>query len=455
MNETEGFGPALQILETSPRYWRIAAESDQVLECISELACPGGAPQNCPHDQEGPMCKVCSKVFHTLDDDGLCTKCPPSEIPPIIAGSALIGFAMLLYPVRIIMSRPPASMQAASRKLNIFRQAVANIGPSKAKSAVTFYQMMMSLDQSFDLSPLSAEYADLLATFSFIEFDWIEVAYPSGCLLGGYTSRLLVVAFAPLCAVVSFPIVLVLCVVLFTFMRSACLSLRRENTNNSTPRPERSSRDRSESIMTQATQMAQIASWSAPMRKMSLQFNINQVDLASAANKLRSTISSRRVSSQIAYESVSKWTARALGFLPIILFVVFVLLPSVSRSIFAVWDCVAYKTGPLSEVSFLRRDLSVECGNPEHNQMVAVALFLVGVWPIGMQVAFFSTLYFNRKELKAGVQTPHTSAIKFLTGGYKPDFFYCARTARPPCPANAITWPTPIAQGRRLNYFAV
>jgi len=49
---------------------------------------------------------------------------------------------------------------------------------------------------------------------------------------------------------------------------------------------------------------------------------------------------------------------------------------------------------------------------------------LVGVWPIGMQVAFFSTLYFNRKELKAGVQTPHTSAIKFLTGGYKPDFFY-------------------------------
>ena len=419
MNETDGFGPSLQILQTSPKYWRITAESDQVLECISELSCPGGAPQTCPQDQEGPMCKVCSKVLHTLGDEGLCTKCPPSEIPPIIAASVLVGLAMLLYPARVILSRPPDSMKAASHKLNLFRQAVANIGPSKAKSAVTFYQIMMSLDQSFDLSPLSAEYADLIATFSFIEFDWIEVAYPSGCLLGGYTSRLLVVAFAPLCAAVSFPIVLVLCVLLFTTIKGFCSRSRRN---------ERSSREeRSQSILTQATQMAQIASWSAPMRKMSLQFNINQVDFAGAANKLRTTMSGRRLSSQIAYESVSKWTARALGFLPIVLFIVFVLLPSVSRTIFAVWDCVAYKTGPLTEVSFLRRDLSVECGNPEHDKMVAVALFLIGVWPVGMQLAFFFTLWSNRKELRDGKQTPHTSAIKFLTGGYKPEFFYCAR----------------------------
>jgi len=96
----------------------------------------------------------------------------------------------------------------------------------------------------------------------------------------------------------------------------------------------------------------------------------------------------------------------------------------VSRTIFAVWDCVPYKAGPDSETNFLRRDESVECQTGQHTRMIFIAIALVILWPIGMQLLFFLTLYVNRKTLRSGVQNSISKSTRFLTGGYKNEYFY-------------------------------
>jgi len=123
-------------------------------------------------------------------------------------------------------------------------------------------------------------------------------------------------------------------------------------------------------------------------------------------------------------KKVSVWTERMLNLLPLVLLVTFVMLPSVSRSIFSSWDCVPYKSGPQANKNFLRRDYSVECGSGAHNDIVGLAIVLVLIWPVGMQLLFVGTLWSNRKELRSSIENSFTKALRFLSGGYKPQFFY-------------------------------
>lgn len=116
-----------------------------------------------------------------------------------------------------------------------------------------------------------------------------------------------------------------------------------------------------------------------------------------------------------------RWQARFVAILPLVVFVVFLMLPSVSRTIFFTWVCVPYQEAPNSYVYYMRRDASVICHDDDHSSTVALAVVLVLLWPVGMQLLLFFTLYVNREKLRQGIIPPTT---KFLTGGYKKEFFY-------------------------------
>jgi len=118
------------------------------------------------------------------------------------------------------------------------------------------------------------------------------------------------------------------------------------------------------------------------------------------------------------------WTERMLGFLPLVLLIVFIFLPAVSRSVFSVWDCQPYKVSEDSTVFYMRRDPSMECSSGDHAKLVAAAIVFVFMWPIGMQLFLFVTLWVNRKDLRLGRTTAHTRATHFLTGGYKNPYYY-------------------------------
>jgi len=349
----------------------------------------------------------------------------------------------------------------------------------------------VSFRGSFDLDPVNTAFTDVFGAFEFINFDWSEMAYPRGCLDGGYTARMLMVAFTPLIAIVVIPAVLVIIVVIVSLLfltekratalaRNTVSRAEGDSSRNTSRRPSvgdaggairlsrafddagrilelassagnadkretkretKSKTDRKASLVGTLTRItSQVSASSSTLTKrMSSTERLSRSPSAvkSGSGRSLSNVSSRSRAKSVdyarrksvdsfalAYKKVSKIRARLLQILPLVVLIVFVMLPSVSRTIFSAWDCVAYKSGPTTSISYIRRDMSVECGSEEHNEVVVVAFFLVLLWPIGMQFLFFSCLYTNRKILRTGEENAVSRALRFLTGGYKPKYFY-------------------------------
>ena len=88
----------------------------------------------------------------------------------------------------------------------------------------------------------------------------------------------------------------------------------------------------------------------------------------------------------------------SLESLPVVLVISYLLVPSVSTTIFQSWSCIAYEfdrrdVNHILYFSYLRDDLYVQCSeygfsNPEHNAIKAVAILLIFIWPVGMAVSY-------------------------------------------------------------------
>eukprot|EP00966_Prymnesium_polylepis_P185580 4301791-Prymnesium_polylepis.5 len=121
------------------------------------------------------------------------------------------------YLMQVLITHPPKSLEAASRVFTTFLLVIRDIGPAKLKSALTFYQIIMSFPASFDLAPIHFNLNVVMDMFSFFTFDWSEITYPTGCLLGGYVSRLLMVSLTPLVLAIFIPFLLVVLVLVSSF----------------------------------------------------------------------------------------------------------------------------------------------------------------------------------------------------------------------------------------------
>eukprot|EP00966_Prymnesium_polylepis_P313620 7247137-Prymnesium_polylepis.1 len=222
-------------METKPNYWRLTAESDEVLECRDDwdplrnisTPCPGGAPHACEERHTGPECKVCAESLHHVGDDGMCQRCPNGAIPIIVAVGSLAGGLLLTFLIGRLAFKPPRSMQAAITKVQVFFTTVRDLGPSKFKAALTFYQIICSLPKTFDLYPVSVEFEGVYKVFQFFELDWSEAVYPRGCISGGYSARLFVIALVPVLSIIAVPVLTFVLIVFFVILGNvgACFGL--------------------------------------------------------------------------------------------------------------------------------------------------------------------------------------------------------------------------------------
>ena len=96
--------------------------------------------------------------------------------------------------------------------------------------------------------------------------------------------------------------------------------------------------------------------------------------------------------------------------LPLVLMLLFALVPSVCSSIFSVFPCDTF--GYRDEITandgidgaavtrrFLAADLSVECDSEEHNQLRSLAVWLIVLWPVGVPL-FFATLLWKARQAR-------------------------------------------------------
>ena len=117
--------------------------------------------------------------------DKACKECPDPLGPALNLTGVVVVLVFGCYLLYLFVTRPAAAFKTASRRFSTALQAMLNLGPSKIKTAVTFYQVINSLNKSFDLSPLAPDFSHLLNAFAWIDIEWSEIAYPKGCIASG------------------------------------------------------------------------------------------------------------------------------------------------------------------------------------------------------------------------------------------------------------------------------
>ena len=130
--------------------------------------------------------------------------------------------------------------------------------------------------------------------------------------------------------------------------------------------------------------------------------------------------------------SVENVRSGSLKALPFALFLSYCLVPTVSKTIFQSWSCIAYEfdgsdVNSASYQSYVRKDLYVRCSgdgfsDPEHDAILRTASILLAVWPVGMVFMCALVLLMCRGSLDAHVVTPLNRATKFLHRDYKVDW---------------------------------
>ena len=126
--------------------------------------------------------------------------------------------------------------------------------------------------------------------------------------------------------------------------------------------------------------------------------------------------------------------AGGLASIPVALVTSFILVPSVSNSIFQSWLCVDYLFDGRDQTSVTRQaylsgDLQVRCSgggnrNVEHSTITTIAAAFVAIWPVGMVVLYLLVLLPCRTSLRARSHTPLVRATSFLHQDYHVDFFF-------------------------------
>ena len=258
--------------------------------------------------------------------------------------------------------------------------------------ALGFYQVLLSLGHTFDLSPLPADYLMVVSYFTFLDFDWSGLAYPVGCLSNGYHVRLLAISIAP------FVIITGILLVVWGRRCTRCNGVlaHRFVQFDHPDEQERKERRRGSHVI--------------------------ELSTAREQNMIQS---SGREAEAIHEPPKTLKKEQTMAFY-VVLIVIFTFLPNVSRAIFSVWVCVWYEDVPgAAPVGFLRKDVSIQCGTNEHDALQALAFALVLLWPVGMVGVFIGILFHNRKQLRAGeAHSTSAKAARFLTSGFKDKYFY-------------------------------
>ena len=110
-----------------------------------------------------------------------------------------------------------------------------------------------------------------------------------------------------------------------------------------------------------------------------------------------------------------------LSSMPFSLVLTFCFTPSVSATIFRTWHCLPFVYDNMEIHSYLAEDLSIRCdGSQEHRDILAIAWFLIGLWPVGMCITYAALLIPCRFALLDNAPaSPLVSATAFLHRDYK------------------------------------
>ena len=112
---------------------------------------------------------------------------------------------------------------------------------------------------------------------------------------------------------------------------------------------------------------------------------------------------------------------------PLSLMVIYLVTPTVSFEIFSAFNCRPYGYNDTSgeEIHFMLNDPSIRCwGSDQHNDILAIAIGMIVVWPVGVVLGFAILLSRCRKAFHERKPSSLSRATAFLHREYEVPFYY-------------------------------
>ena len=283
---------------------------------------------------------------------------------------------------------------------------------------------MHTMCSPLDLILLARSLTRRMVAFQWISADWASVVAPRGCF-ADYEARLYLQAFVPLGLLVMYAGSVVLGQMIAARRREPTLGVDGSSPNatpalNTTPLP---APDHAVSIDAPVPNSKASTDLSSKRPSVKFDANVHIRVHEPMPKKAESTIVSLKSSVDGAVSNLEASRRGMLSSLAYILVALFALVPFVSMRIFSVFSCEHFHYEPGSTKGFLSSDYSVECGSHEHSRLVAGAIGLVFLWPIGVP-AFFCALLFAAHSRKERGSMELFRAVSFLHGEYKDEFFF-------------------------------
>ena len=93
--------------------------------------------------------------------------------------------------------------------------------------------------------------------------------------------------------------------------------------------------------------------------------------------------------------------------------------PIVTQKAFQAFSCYNFDEGTVASTSWLRADVSIECGTSLHVQAQVLGCVAILLYPVGLLIFFGVLLYTSRDDIKSGRQATQLSkSIAFLYREY-------------------------------------
>jgi hypothetical protein len=106
------YGMTVMNMELEPGFWRATNSSKEVLPCLNEDHCKGGAEPSelCSEGYEGPLCAVCMGDYAATGSgaDMQCKACTGSATATVAAGASVFVVVVSLFAYVHILPPQPA-----------------------------------------------------------------------------------------------------------------------------------------------------------------------------------------------------------------------------------------------------------------------------------------------------------------------------------------------------------
>ena len=444
----DGLGTNLTTLVVDAGYWRLSAASNDVQRCAGSSACAGGlggGDDLCAPGHAGPLCEVCLAQRHYFDaDTQRCVACPSASssrltqvlvpfgvvvicalvlvfvlthlagrdrLPPRVAHYWAGAVASVLYLFNLMRhmhvlsyfkifvsfsslpsssSPDPVSLLCVRGRCDLVVFVAGVILPSGRRDPCGVFEIRTrnlliarpacrSGRLTIRISPqvydahLPEAYTRLVPNW--LNADIFELTVPSSCV-GAFEQRLLLRALVPLLALLTL----------------AAGSVAYSAARGQPPEAALS---------------------------IDLPYGSALIVAADVASATRAPPRRARL--------VAATREGLIRTLPLLLFLTYLLLPSIANGVFRSFNCKGYEevTEPRSYRYFLAADPSVECdSSSEYAQIQLIAAVFVAVWAGGVPAIFGALLLRCHRSIAKHQPTPLSRALTFLHQDYHPTFCF-------------------------------